>query len=164
MATSGRGIPAGGIDPVRVTVTRSKLICWNPAVVEEAGLEGPPASWDEFLTQAEALEAAGKTPLTIGPLWTQEHLLENVLLGELGPDTYAGLWNGETDWESQEVVAALDMFTQVLEHTTASGDRSLGGGVSRAAHPGEPSAGRSLCRLRAGERRLPRVLGASDRR
>jgi glucose/mannose transport system substrate-binding protein len=107
----------GGIYSVPVNIHRSNLIWWNPAVLAEAGIDAPPASWDEFLTQAEALEAAGKTPLTVGPLWTQEHLLENVLLGELGPDAYAGLWTGDTDWESQEVTAALDMFTQVLEHS-----------------------------------------------
>ncbi len=107
----------GAIYSVPVNVHRSNLIWWNPAVLEEAGIDGPPASWDEFLTQAETLEAAGKIPLTVGPLWTQEHLLENVLLGELGPDAYAGLWNGETDWESQPVIDALDMFTQVLEHS-----------------------------------------------
>lgn len=107
----------GGIYSVPVNIHRSNLIWWNPDVLDEAGIDGPPASWDEFLTQAEALEAADKTALTIGPLWTQEHLLENVLLGELGPDAYSGLWTGETDWESQEVTDALDMFTQVLEHT-----------------------------------------------
>ncbi|HEX6231630.1 MAG TPA: ABC transporter substrate-binding protein [Jiangellaceae bacterium] len=107
----------GAIYSVPVNIHRSNLIWWNPDVLAEAGIDGPPASWDEFLTQAEALESAGKTPLTVGPLWTQEHLLENVLLGELGPDAYAGLWTDDTDWESQEVISALDMFTQVLEHS-----------------------------------------------
>src|SRR4029450_3345633 len=73
--------------------------------------------WDESLDPAATSEAAGLTPLTIGPAWTQEHLLENVLLGELGADAYAGLWDGSTDWESSEVMAALDMYTEVLSHT-----------------------------------------------
>lgn len=107
----------GGIYSVPVNIHRSNLIWWNPDVLEEAGIDGPPGSWDEFLTQAEELEAADKIAITVGPLWTQEHLLENVLLGELGPETYSGLWTGETDWESQEVIDALDMFTQVLEHS-----------------------------------------------
>ena len=102
---------------VPVNIHRSNLIWYNTAVLEEAGIAAPPATWDEFLQQAETLEAAGKTALTIGPSWTQKHLLENVLLGELGPDAYAGLWDGTTDWESPEVVDALDMFTQVLAHS-----------------------------------------------
>jgi glucose/mannose transport system substrate-binding protein len=102
---------------VPVNIHRSNLLWYNPAVLEEAGIEGPPATWDEFLQQAETLEQAGKVALTIGPSWTQKHLLENVLLGELGPEAYMGLWDGTTDWESPEVTAALDMFTQVLSHS-----------------------------------------------
>jgi glucose/mannose transport system substrate-binding protein len=102
---------------VPVNIHRSNLMWYNPAVLEEAGIDAPPATWDEFLDQAATLEAAGLTPLTIGPAWTQEHLLENVLLGELGADAYAGLWDGSTDWESPEVIAALDTYTEVLGHT-----------------------------------------------
>jgi glucose/mannose transport system substrate-binding protein len=102
---------------VPVNIHRSNVLWYNPAVLEEAGIDGPPATWDEFLDQAETLEAAGKTALTIGPTWTQEHLLENVLLGELGADAYNGLWNGDTDWTSPEVADALDMYTEVLGHS-----------------------------------------------
>jgi glucose/mannose transport system substrate-binding protein len=102
---------------VPVNVHRSNVLWYNPAVLEQAGIAAPPTTWDEFLAQAETLEAADITPLTIGSAWTQEHLLENVLLGELGPEAYNGLWDGSTDWESPEVIAALDMFTQVLEHS-----------------------------------------------
>jgi glucose/mannose transport system substrate-binding protein len=107
----------GKVYSVPVNIHRSNLLWYNPAVLEEAGIDGPPATWDEFLEQAGTLEEAGKVALTIGPSWTQKHLLENVLLGELGPDAYTGLWDGTTDWESSEVTAALDKFTQVLEHT-----------------------------------------------
>jgi glucose/mannose transport system substrate-binding protein len=102
---------------VPANIHRSNLIWYNPAVLQQAGIDGPPATWDEFLQQAEKLEAAGKIALTIGPSWTQKHLLENVLLGELGPDAYTGLWDGSTDWESADVIAALEMFTKVLSHS-----------------------------------------------
>ncbi len=107
----------GKIYSVPVNIHRSNLIWYNPEVLQEAGISAPPQSWGEFLTQAATLEAANKIPLTVGPAWTQQHLLENVLLGELGPDAYAGLWNGTTDWESQPVIDALNMFTEVLKHT-----------------------------------------------
>jgi glucose/mannose transport system substrate-binding protein len=102
---------------VPVNIHRSNLLWYNPAVLQEVGIAGPPATWDEFLSQAATLEAAGKIPLTVGPTWTQQHLLENVLLGELGPDAYMGLWDGSTDWESPEVIGALDTYTQVLAHS-----------------------------------------------
>lgn len=107
----------GDIYSVPVNIHRSNVMWYNPAVLEEAGIDAPPTTWDEFLDQAETLEAADITPLTIGPTWTQEHLLENVLLGELGPEAYNGLWDGSTDWESDEVIAALDMYTEVLSHS-----------------------------------------------
>lgn len=107
----------GKLYSVPVNIHRSNLLWFNPAVLEEVGIAAPPKTWDEFLTQAATLEAADKIPLTVGPTWTQQHLLENVLLGELGADTYSGLWDGSTDWESAEVVAALDMFTEVLKHS-----------------------------------------------
>ena len=107
----------GKLYSVPVNIHRSNVLWYNPAVLEEAGIDGPPETWDEFLTQAETLEVAGKVPLTVGPTWTQQHLLENVLLGELGADSYTGLWDGTTDWESAEVIAALDTYTEVLEHS-----------------------------------------------
>jgi glucose/mannose transport system substrate-binding protein len=107
----------GKLYSVPVNIHRSNVLWYNPAVLDEVGIAAPPTTWSEFLTQAATLEAAGKIPLTIGPTWTQEHLLENVLLGELGAEAYSGLWDGTTDWESAEVIAALDMYTQVLEHS-----------------------------------------------
>jgi len=107
----------GKLYSVPVNIHRSNVLWYNPAVLEEAGIAAPPKTWDEFLSQAKTLEAKGKTALTIGPLWTQEHLLENVLLGELGADTYSGLWDGSTDWESADVIAALDKYTEILKHS-----------------------------------------------
>ena len=107
----------GKLYSVPVNIHRSNVLWYNPAVLEEVGIAAPPKTWDEFLTQAATLEAAGKIPLTVGPTWTQQHLLENVLLGELGPDVYSGLWDGSTDWESAEVIGALNMYTEVLSHS-----------------------------------------------
>jgi glucose/mannose transport system substrate-binding protein len=105
----------GKLYSVPVNVHRSNVLWYNPKVLQQAGITAPPKTWDEFLTQAQKLKSAGKIPLSIGPAWTQEHLWENVLLGELGPDAYAGLWDGSTDWESTEVKGALDKFTQILK-------------------------------------------------
>jgi glucose/mannose transport system substrate-binding protein len=105
----------GAIYSVPVNIHRANLIWFNPETLAAAGIDGPPASWSDFLDQAETLEGEGIIPLAIGPLWTQEHLLETVLLGELGPDAYNGLWDGSTSWTSPEVVAALEMYSDVLD-------------------------------------------------
>jgi raffinose/stachyose/melibiose transport system substrate-binding protein len=39
---------------------------YNKALFEEAGIEAPPATWDEFLTTVQMLKDAGITPITVG--------------------------------------------------------------------------------------------------
>jgi glucose/mannose transport system substrate-binding protein len=104
----------GKLYSVPVNIHRSNLLWFNPATLQKAGISAPPKTWSEFLTQAQTLKAKNITALSIGPAWTQMHLMENVLLGELGVDKYNGLWNGSTDWKSAEVIAALDVFKQVM--------------------------------------------------
>jgi glucose/mannose transport system substrate-binding protein len=104
----------GKIYSVPVNIHRANLIWYTPKTLQALGLAGPPRTWKELLEQARTIQAKGKTALAVGPAWTQKHLLETVLLGELGPDKYTGLWNGATDWKSPEVTAALETFKQVL--------------------------------------------------
>jgi glucose/mannose transport system substrate-binding protein len=115
----------GKLYSVPVNIHRSNLLWFSPKTLQTAGLSGPPKTWAEFLTQAETLKSKNITALSIGPGWTQKHLLENVLLGELGTDKYAGLWNGKTDWKSAEVIAALETYKKVLgvsDLKSAAGD------------------------------------------
>jgi len=104
----------GNIYSVPVNIHRANVMWYNPAVVEEAGVDIP-TNWDEFFTACDAIEAAGKICLSMGEQWTAMHLLEVVLLGELGPDAYNALWTGEGDWGSADVTAALETYGQVLE-------------------------------------------------
>ena len=104
----------GKLYSVPVNIHRANLIWYKPTTLTELGLAGPPRTWKEFLSQAAEIKRKGKTALAVGPKWTQKHLLETVLLGELGPDKYNGLWKGSTDWRSPEVLSALETFTMVL--------------------------------------------------
>jgi glucose/mannose transport system substrate-binding protein len=104
----------GKIYAVPVNIHRSNLLWFNPEKLTEWGIAAPPKTWSEFLQQAETLKAKGVKPISVGITWTQMHLLENVLLGELGVAKYNGLWNGTTDWTSAEVIAALETFKKVM--------------------------------------------------
>jgi glucose/mannose transport system substrate-binding protein len=109
---------------VPVNIHRSNLLWYSPKTLAELSLT-PPTTWAQFLAQADAIAKRGLTPLSIGPGWTQKHLLENVLLGELGADAYTGLWTGHTDWSSPPVQQALQVYTQILARTdlaAGSGD------------------------------------------
>jgi glucose/mannose transport system substrate-binding protein len=105
----------GDIWSVPVNIHRANVLWYNKAVLEDNGVE-PPESMDDFFAAADALQAAGITPLSLGENWTVVHLFETVLLGTLGPDAYSGLWTGGTDWSSADVTAALENFDKILDY------------------------------------------------
>ncbi|MEV0270708.1 ABC transporter substrate-binding protein [Hamadaea sp. NPDC050747] len=104
----------GKIYAVPVNIHRSNLLFFNPKKLAEWGLSAPGKTWSELLAQGNTLKGKNVKLLSVGTTWTQMHLLENVLLGELGTDKYNGLWTGQTDWNGADVVAALDTFKQLL--------------------------------------------------
>lgn len=100
-------------------IHRANVVWANPKILEEAGIDpnSPPASMDDWFAQLDAVEAAGYRPLSIAQAWTQVHLLETVLLADLGADAYNGLWDGSTDWSSAEVTAALEDYATLISYT-----------------------------------------------
>jgi glucose/mannose transport system substrate-binding protein len=108
----------GKIYSVPVNIHRANVMWANPTVLADNNIDMP-TTWDEFFVAADTLEAAGIIPLALGEQWTQLHLFETVLLGELGTAAYNGLWDGSTDWAGADVTAALDTFARVLEYTNS---------------------------------------------
>ncbi len=108
----------GNIYSVPVNIHRANVLWYNPAVLDELGVSVP-TTWDGLLESCATIEAAGKICLSMGEQWTALHLMEVVLLGELGPDTYSALWDGSGDWNSPEVTAALQTYSEVLQHVNS---------------------------------------------
>jgi glucose/mannose transport system substrate-binding protein len=104
----------GRLYAVPVNIHRANLIWYKPATLRSLGIAAPPKSWKDFLQQAATIRAKGLTPLTLGPEWTQKHLLETVLLGELGPDGYQDLWRDGTAWRRAATRDAVDVYRKVL--------------------------------------------------
>lgn len=109
----------GGIYSVPANIHRANVVWANPTVLKDNGLPlTAPASIDDWIGDLEQLQKAGMdAPLAIATDWTQVHLLETVLIADLGPDAYIGLWDGSTDWGSSEVTAALEDYAALLEFT-----------------------------------------------
>ncbi|HEV7742293.1 MAG TPA: ABC transporter substrate-binding protein [Pseudolysinimonas sp.] len=120
---------AGLIHSVPIGVHRANLVWANYDVLSAAGLD-PAAragSIDEWLGQLKLLRAAGvEYPLALGTEWTQLLLFENVLLSDLGADTYAGLWTGATRWDGTFVKTAVDDYAALVGYVDP-GFRSLDG-------------------------------------
>ena len=109
----------GEIYSVPSNIHRANVVWANPAVLKETGVD-PNATYsslDEWIADLEKIEKAGKIPLSIATDWTQVHLLETVLLADLGEEAYNGLWDGTTDWSSSEVTAALEDYKKLLSFT-----------------------------------------------
>jgi glucose/mannose transport system substrate-binding protein len=110
----------GNIWSVPVNVHRANMLWYSRQVFADNGLT-PPTSLDEFFDAAETLTAAGVTPLALGDsdVWADLDVLECLLLAELGPEAYRGLWDGSTDWNGSEVTAALEAFASMMEYVNA---------------------------------------------
>lgn len=111
----------GEIYSVPSNIHRANVVWANPAVLEEAGLD-PEATYDsldDWIAALEKVDAAGKIPLSVATDWTQVHLLETVLLADLGAEAYNGLWDGSTDWAGAEVTAALEDYATLMELTNS---------------------------------------------
>jgi len=102
---------------VPVNIHRSNVLWYNKAIFEANNLT-PPATWEEFVTVADALKAAGITPFVLGTKdgWEAGHIFEDVLAGTLGAEKYNGLWTGATPWSDPGVTQALENFKMMLSY------------------------------------------------
>lgn len=109
----------GGIYSVPSNIHRANVLWANPAVLEKAGIEADKSydSLDAWIADLKKIKAKGIIPLSIATDWTQVHLLETVLLADLGAEAYNGLWDGATDWGGSEVEAALADYNTLLSLT-----------------------------------------------
>lgn len=115
----------GNIYSVPSNIHRANVVWANPAVLKKAGINETPKDIKGWIADLEKVKAAGvKTPLSIGGTWTQLHLFETVLIADLGPDKYAGLFDGKTAWDSAEVKQAVGDYKTLLSlaNTASDGD------------------------------------------
>ena len=82
----------GHIYSVPVNIHRANVLWYNPAVLRKAGITAAPKTWNEFIAALDKAKAAGVIPLALGEQWTQEHLLETVMIATIGPTRWAALW------------------------------------------------------------------------
>jgi glucose/mannose transport system substrate-binding protein len=112
----------GKIYSVPANVHRANVVWTSPAVLKKGNIDATkaPASVDAWIADMEKLKAAGvKAPLATSKGFAEEMVMEVVLLAELGPDKFTGLWNGQTDMAGADVTAALEKFKKVLSFSNA---------------------------------------------
>lgn len=107
----------GKIYSVPTNIHRANVVWANTEVLEESGIDPDviPANIDDWIADMEKVQAAGYIPITVGMAWTQLQLLESVLIADLGPEKYNGLFDCTTDWEGADVTHALDQFGAIMD-------------------------------------------------
>lgn len=103
---------------VPVNIHRSNVMWYNVKHLADAGMEKPPATWDEWFAYAEKLKAKGIGALAVAgadPNFSA-HVFENILVATLGPDKYLGLFNGQTKWDDAGVKEAMGLLLKTHEY------------------------------------------------
>ncbi|GAA0312285.1 ABC transporter substrate-binding protein [Rhodovulum strictum] len=99
-----------------VNIHRVDWMWANPEVLAKAGIGTMPTTWEEFNAAADALLAAGITPLAHGGQpWQDATIFENVVLGVGGADFFrAALVDLDQDaLNSPTMVAAFDQLRRM---------------------------------------------------
>jgi glucose/mannose transport system substrate-binding protein len=116
---------------VPADIHRANVLWYNKSVFAAAGIQNPPATFDEFFKDADILKAKGIAALALGDKdsFAAPHLMETVLLGTLGADGWKGLWTGATKWDDPKVTDALNTFKKMLgyintDHASLSWDQA----------------------------------------
>lgn len=123
----------GEIYQVTVGVHRGNGLWYNKKLLDANGITvGDTLSVDEFIAAAEQLKAAGVTPLCVGDsgIWATAQLFENTLLGTIGPEAYAGLWDGSVSFDDPGVKQAMETYGKMLDyqnedHSALSWDQAV---------------------------------------
>lgn len=90
---------------------------YNPEVLEEAGITEIPADWDGLMSMAATLKSKGITPFALGSTnrWPAQFWFDYLILRTAGPDYRAALMAGEASYDDPEVVAALELWKEVID-------------------------------------------------
>ncbi len=99
-----------------VNIHRVDWMWANPDLLEQAGVEAMPTTWDEFNAAADKLMAAGITPLAHGGQpWQDATVFEDVVLGVGGADFYrkALVELDEAALTSDTMVASFDQLRKL---------------------------------------------------
>ena len=100
---------------VPVNIHRSNMLWYNKKMLDDIGAK-PPKTWDEFLQVADKLKAKGIPALAVAEnaAGFAAHVFETVLIANMGPEKFAGLFTGKTSWDDPAIKQSLETFKKVL--------------------------------------------------
>jgi alpha-glucoside transport system substrate-binding protein len=91
-------------------------IWYNPALFTQAGITSPPSTWEQLITDAGQLKAAGVTPVSLcsDVGWPVADLWQNIYLKTAGATAYSNLATHQTKWTDPTVTTAFTTMAQLV--------------------------------------------------
>src|ERR1700726_2111863 len=95
-------------------------IWYNPALFTAAGITSPPTTWEQLLTDAAQLKAAGTTPFSLctDVGWPVADMWQNVYLKTAGAAAYGKLSTHNLKWTDPTVTTAFTTLGQLFSNTS----------------------------------------------
>jgi len=135
--TIRENFPEGAVDVATIggqvygflfKAANKSTVWYNVGLYEAAGVE-PPETFEEFIENAETLQASGTKAYSIGvdAGWPLTDIFENIYLRQAGPELYDQLAAHEIPWTHQSVTDALQTMAGVVGDSD-----NLVGGISGA--------------------------------
>jgi raffinose/stachyose/melibiose transport system substrate-binding protein len=92
--------------------------CWyNIDLFEQAGIEAPPETWEEFLADVQILKDAGITPLALGEkdTWTGMHIWSYLVTRIGGEAAFSAAANGTGSFTDPAFVQAGEELKRLID-------------------------------------------------
>jgi glucose/mannose transport system substrate-binding protein len=102
---------------VPVSIYRANMLWYNRKTFATLGVTSAPQTFDEWFNMADKCQAAGISALALGDSarsMASVNLFETILIGNLGADSYKGLFAGTTLWTDPRVTTSLETFKKML--------------------------------------------------
>ena len=95
-------------------------IWYNPALFTAAGISSPPTSWEQLISDAAQLKAAGTTPFSLctDVGWPVADMWQNVYLKTAGAAAYNKLVTHTLKWTDPTVTTAFTTMAQLVGNTS----------------------------------------------
>jgi alpha-glucoside transport system substrate-binding protein len=95
-------------------------IWYNPALFTAAGISTPPTTWEQLLTDAAQLKAAGTTPFSLctDVGWPVADMWQNIYLKTAGAAAYNKLATHAIKWTDPTVTTAFTTMAQLVGNTS----------------------------------------------
>jgi alpha-glucoside transport system substrate-binding protein len=91
-------------------------IWYNPGLFTQAGITSPPTTWEQLISDAAQLKAAGITPFSLctDVGWPVADMWQNIYLKTAGADAYNKLATHTLKWNDATVTTAFTTMAQLV--------------------------------------------------